>query len=418
MKEKINIIKANLTGDFEKDIQDLYTLAQDKQKELEDGIETLNAINSVIEELENTKTNEVVEEVDENNEEVEENVEESLEEASDAFDVAKQDQINSMIAELTQDLQNGDIDEALTGAEGVIAEVEELSKSDDNTKIYCSCSSDFEKSMMKYVFAGDKEVVDTPYSNDVLYTVYSDILLAKKKTKAAMDALDRAIYWNFLSRDARSKKIDLYYRRNEIVKCLDAIKKLQSISYTAQDLSECYNKYAFVFESLKDPKSAYALYVVSYYYVNDENVLAELNRLAEQNPELADMTLEEAFQLAKDNEVNVNPNNRIVGAYRNIIKDYIESGDIDFALTLVENDYAITRDEQLNEVYTSLVDLKEQQEESQEAEEVVEEEPAAEEKPKKTATKKTTAKKTATKKTTTTKKKTTKKSTKKAEDKE
>lgn len=414
MKEKINIIKANLTGDFEKDLQDLYTLAQDKQKELEDGIETLNAINSVIEELENTKTNEVVEEVDENNE----NVEESLEETSDGFDVQKQEQINSMIAELTQDLQNGDIDEALTGAEGVIAEIEELSKSDDNTKIYCSCSSDFEKSMMKYVFAGDKEVVDTPYSNDVLYTVYSDILLAKKKTKAAMDALDRAIYWNFLSRDARSKKIDLYYRRNEIVKCLDAIKKLQSISYTAQDLSECYNKYAFVFESLKDPKSAYALYVVSYYYVNDENVLAELNRLAEQNPELADMTLEEAFQLAKDNEVNVNPNNRIVGAYRNIIKDYIESGDIDFALTLVENDYAITRDEQLNEVYTSLVDLKEQQEESQEAEEVVEEEPAAEEKPKKTATKKTTAKKTATKKTTTTKKKTTKKSTKKAEDKE
>lgn len=414
MKEKINIIKANLTGDFEKDIQDLYTLAQDKQKELEDGIETLNAINSVIEELENTKTNEVVEEVDENNE----NVEESLEETSDGFDVQKQEQINSMIAELTQDLQNGDIDEALTGAEGVIAEVEELSKSDDNTKIYCSCSSDFEKSMMKYVFAGDKEVVDTPYSNDLLYIVYSDILLAKKKTKAAMDALDRAIYWNFLSRDARSKKIDLYYRRNEIVKCLDAIKKLQSISYTAQDLSECYNKYAFVFESLKDPKSAYALYVVSYYYVNDENVLAELNRLAEQNPELADMTLEEAFQLAKDNEVNVNPNNRIVGAYRNIIKDYIESGDIDFALTLVENDYAITRDEQLNEVYTSLVDLKEQQEESQETEEVVEEEPAAEEKPKKTATKKTTAKKTATKKTTTTKKKTTKKSTKKAEDKE
>ena len=429
MEEKINIIKANLTGDFEQDIQNLYILAQDKQRELEDGIETLNAINSVIEELENTKTNEVVEEIDENNEEVEENLEESLEEASDAFDVSKQDQINSMISELTQDLQNGDIDEALTGAEGIIAEVEELSKSDDDTKIYCSCSSDFEKSIMKYVFAGDKEIVDTPYSNDVLYTVYSDILLAKKKNKAAMDALDRAIYWNFLSRDARSKKIDLYYKRNEIVKCLDAIKKLQSISYTARGLSECYNKYAFVFESLKDPKSAYALYIVSYYYLNDENVLSELNRLAEQNPELADMTFEEAVQLAKDNEVNVNPNNRIIGAYRNIIKDCIENGNIDGALTLVENDYAITRDEGLNDVYAKLVDLKEQQEEAQEAEEVVEEEPVVEEKPKKSTAKKittkktttkktTTTKKAATKKTTTTKKKATRKPTKKVEDKE
>lgn len=416
MEEKINIIKTNLTGDYEQDLQNLYTLAQNKQRELEDGIETLNAINSVIEELENTKTNEVVEDdVDENNEE---NIEESLEETSDSLDAQKQEQINSMISELTQDLQNGDIDEALTGAEGIIAEVEELSKNDDDTKLYCSCSSDFEKSLMEYVFADGKEVVDTPYSNDVLYTVYSDILLAKKRNKAAMDALDRAIYWNFLNREARSKKIDLYYQRNEIVKCLDAIKKLQSISYTAHDLSECYNKYAYVFESLKDPKSAYALYIVSYYYLNDENVLAELNRLAEQTPELADMTFDEALQLAKDNEVNVNPNNRIIGAYRNIIRDCIENGNIDAAITLVENDYAITRDEGLNDVYAQLVNLKEQQdavkEELEENTETIEEKPKkATKKATSKTTKKTTTKKTTTKKATTTKKTATNETTKK-----
>ena len=416
MEEKINIIKTNLTGDYEQDLQNLYTLAQNKQRELEDGIETLNAINSVVEELENTKTNEVVEDdVDENNEE---NIEESLEETSDSLDAQKQEQINSMISELTQDLQKGDIDEALTGAEGIIAEVEELSKNDDDTKLYCSCSSDFEKSLMEYVFADGKEVVDTPYSNDVLYTVYSDILLAKKRNKAAMDALDRAIYWNFLNREARSKKIDLYYQRNEIVKCLDAIKKLQSISYTAHDLSECYNKYAYVFESLKDPKSAYALYIVSYYYLNDENVLAELNRLAEQTPELADMTFDEALQLAKDNEVNVNPNNRIIGAYRNIIRDCIENGNIDAAITLVENDYAITRDEGLNDVYAQLVNLKEQQdavkEELEENTETIEEKPKkATKKATSKTTKKTTTKKTTTKKATTTKKTATNETTKK-----
>ena len=222
------------------------------------------------------------------------------------------------------------------------------------------------------------------------------------------------------------KKIDLYFQRNEIVKCLDAIKKLQSISYTAQDLAECYNKYAYVFESLKDPKSAYALYVVSYYYLNNDDVLAQLNRLAEENPELADMTFEESVKLARDNDVNVNPNTRIISAYRKITRDYINQGSYEDAMILIENDYSITKDEALNEVYDQLVALRdavsedEQTEESTEknetAEETVEEvketpkkrtrkaaaktEEEVEEKPKKTTKRKTTAKKTTTKKAT------------------
>lgn len=409
MEEKINIIKANLSGEIDQDIENLYALAQDKQAEIEDGIETLNAINSVIEELENTKTNEVVEEEEEIQED-EENEEEVVEEDVLDDQEQKHEQINMMIAELSQDLQNGDIDEALVGAESIINEVEELSKSDDETKLYCSFSSDLEKGIIEYIFAGEKEVVATPYSNDMLYTVYSDILLSKKRMKSALDALDRAIYWNFLSREARSKKIDIYFKRNEIVKCLDAIKKLQSISYTAADLAECYNKYAYVFENLKDPKSAYALYLVSYYYLNDEDVLAQVNRLVEQNPELADMTFDEAVQLAKDNEVSVRPNTKIVSAYRNITRDYIENGNIDDALILVENDYAITRDEGLNDVYDQLLALRDSQVE-EENDEVVEEavEEVVEEKTKRKRSaaakeEEETAKKTTTKKRTTAKK--------------
>ena len=255
MEEKINIIKENLTGNYDEDIKYLSDFAEEKQKQIDDDIDTLDAINSVIKELSNTVSNEEV---------IEENNEESLGENIDVVDESKKEQIDALIAELTQDIEKGNFDDALRSAESVIAEVEDLSKSNDDNKLYCSFSTEFEKSLFEYIFAGEKEVVATPYSNDVLYTIYSDILASKKRTKAAMDALDRAIYWNFLSRSARSKKIDLYFQKNEIVKCLDAIKKLQAISYTAQDLAECYNKYAYVFESLKDPKSAYALYILSY----------------------------------------------------------------------------------------------------------------------------------------------------------
>ena len=406
MEEKINIIKENLTGNYDEDIKYLSDFAEEKQKQIDDDIDTLDAINSVIKELSNTVSNEEV---------IEENNEESLGENIDVVDESKKEQIDALIAELTQDIEKGNFDDALRSAESVIAEVEDLSKSNDDNKLYCSF--------------GEKEVVATPYSNDVLYTVYSDILASKKRTKAAMDALDRAIYWNFLSRSARSKKIDLYFQKNEIVKCLDAIKKLQAISYTAQDLAECYNKYAYVFESLKDPKSAYALYILSYFYVNSDDVLNEINRLATQNPELADMTFEEVVELAKDNEVNVSPNSKIVSAYRSITRDFIEQQRYDEALLLVQNDYSITRDEELNSVYEQLVELTHAQNEN--VEEKAEEAPkkrtrkaaakvednkeeVVNEKPKK-AVSKTTAKKTTTKKSTSTKKtSTTKKTTSKA----
>lgn len=420
MEEKINIIKENLTGNYDEDIKYLSDFAEEKQKQIDDDIDTLDAINSVIKELSNTVSNEEV---------IEENNEESLGENIDVVDESKKEQIDALIAELTQDIEKGNFDDALRSAESVIAEVEDLSKSNEDNKLYCSFSTEFEKSLFEYIFAGEKEVVATPYSNDVLYTVYSDILASKKRTKAAMDALDRAIYWNFLSRSARSKKIDLYFQKNEIVKCLDAIKKLQAISYTAQDLAECYNKYAYVFESLKDPKSAYALYILSYFYVNSDDVLNEINRLATQNPELADMTFEEVVELAKDNEVNVRPNSKIVSAYRSITRDFIEQQRYDEALLLVQNDYSITRDEELNSVYEQLVELTHAQNEN--VEEKAEEAPkkrtrkaaakvednkeeVVNEKPKK-AVSKTTAKKTTTKKSTSTKKtSTTKKTTSKA----
>jgi len=410
MEEKINIIKENLTGNHEVDLNYLYSFAKEKRELIDDEIDTLSAINSVIEELENTVSNEEV------------NKEADVANSEDLVEVdeKKKEQIDAMIAELNQDLEEGNLDKALTSSQNVINEVEELSKTDDETKIHCSFTSNFEKNIFEYIFAGEKQVIITPYSNDVLYTIYADILVSKKRYKAALDALDRAIYWNFLSRTARSKKIDLYFQRNEIVKCLDAIKKLQSISYTAQDLAECYNKYAYVFESLKDPKSAYALYVVSYYYLNNDDVLAQLNRLAEENPELADMTFEEAVKLARDNEVNVNPNTRIISAYRKITRDYINQGSYEDAMILIENDYSITKDEALNEVYDQLVALSETSKENSKEEEIVEDteevveevketpkkrtrkaaaktEEEPQEKPKKT-TRKTTTKKTTTKK--------------------
>lgn len=364
MEERINLIKKNLTGNYNEDVEYLTTLYSAQSRVLEDTVATIEAINIVLEEI--TKKQEIAEEKEEiTKEEIEEDnrVEEKAEDVKKEQELQEdtrtdeEKEIDALIAELTSNIDNESDEEALASIEKIIPKIEAISKAEDENVIYCSFSSDFEKMIFENIFGGEKQVKDTPYANDVVYTLYSDLLLKKKKRKAAMDALDRAIYWNFLNREAREKKIDLYYSKQEIVKCLDTIKKLQMISYTAQDIASCYNKYAFIFNSLKDSKSAYALYRLSYSYYQDENVLKMITQIEETNPTYKDIPADDLINLAKENEVEIGPNANIIRAHRNITTKLIEAGAIQEAKLMIENDYAMTKDEAIAKIYNQLNEL-------------------------------------------------------------
>lgn len=364
MEERINLIKKNLTGNYNEDVEYLTTLYSAQSRVLEDTVATIEAINIVLEEI--TKKQEIAEEKEKTTKEkIEEDnrVEEKAEDVKKELELQEdtrtdeEKEIDALIAELTSNIDNESDEEALASIEKIIPKIEAISKAEDENVIYCSFSSDFEKMIFENIFGGEKQVKDTPYANDVVYTLYSDLLLKKKKRKAAMDALDRAIYWNFLNREAREKKIDLYYSKQEIVKCLDTIKKLQMISYTAQDIASCYNKYAFIFNSLKDSKSAYALYRLSYSYYQDENVLKMITQIEETNPTYKDIPADDLINLAKENEVEIGPNANIIRAHRNITTKLIEAGAIQEAKLMIENDYAMTKDEAIAKIYNQLNEL-------------------------------------------------------------
>lgn len=420
MEERINLIKKNLTGNYNEDVEYLTTLYSAQSRVLEDTVATIEAINTVLEEI--TKEQEIAVEKEEiTKEEIEEDnrVEEKAEDVKKEQELQEdtrtdeEKEIDALIAELTSNIDNESDEEALASIEKIIPKIEAISKAEDENVIYCSFSSDFEKMIFENIFGGEKQVKDTPYANDVVYTLYSDLLLKKKKRKAAMDALDRAIYWNFLNREAREKKIDLYYSKQEIVKCLDTIKKLQMISYTAQDIASCYNKYAFIFNSLKDSKSAYALYRLSYSYYQDENVLKMITQIEETNPTYKDIPADDLINLAKENEVEIGPNANIIRAHRNITTKLIEAGAIQEAKLMIENDYAMTKDEAIAKIYNQLNELDNSVEEnSNEEKEDHQEEKKVAKKTTKSTTKSVKKDETAKKeKKATTTKKTTKKAT-------
>lgn len=342
MEEKIQVIKKNLTGNYKKDVEFLNSLYDEENKIIEDAKATIEAINIVVQEIEN-KNNEIKVEDENNTEEIEEKTKEEQE-------------IDKMIDELFDHLDNESDEEAIKSIEEIIPKIESLTKSDDNI-LYCSFKSELEKVLFTKIFAGEKQVEQTPYANDTIYIIYSDLLLKKKRKTEAMNALDRAIYWNFLSREARERKLDIYLSKKEIVKYLENVKLLQMISYTPQDIADCYNKYGYVFNELKDSKSAYAMYRLSYSYFINENVAKLIEAFEQLDPSLKEMSADDILNLAEDNDVLIGANNKIIKAEREIASDLISNGLIEQAKALLQNDYAMTSDEEIANIYNRLIEL-------------------------------------------------------------
>ena len=342
MEEKIQVIKKNLTGNYKKDVEFLNSLYDEENKIIEDAKATIEAINIVVQEIEN-KNNEIKVEDENNTEEIEEKTKEEQE-------------IDKMIDELFDHLDNESDEEAIKSIEDIVPKIESLTKSDDNI-LYCSFKSELEKILFTKIFAGEKQVEQTPYANDTIYIIYSDLLLKKKRKTEAMNALDRAIYWNFLSREARERKLDIYLSKKEIVKYLENVKLLQMISYTPQDIADCYNKYGYVFNELKDPKSAYAMYRLSYSYFINENVAKLIEAFEQLDPSLKEMSADDILNLAEDNDVLIGANNKIIKAEREIASDLISNGLIEQAKALLQNDYAMTSDEEIANIYNRLIEL-------------------------------------------------------------
>ena len=377
MEEKIQVIKNNLTGDYKKDVEFLNSLYDEENKVIEDAKATIEAINIVVQEIEN-RNNEIQTEDKNNTQETEEKTKEEQE-------------IDNMIDELFDHLDNESDEEAIKSIEEIVPKIESLTKSDDNI-LYCSFKSELEKILFTKIFAGEKQVEQTPYANDTIYIIYADLLLKKKRKTEAMNALDRAIYWNFLSREARERKLDIYLSKKEIVKYLENVKLLQMISYIPQDIADCYNKYGYVFNELKDPKSAYAMYRLSYSYFINENVAKLIEAFEQLDPSLKEMSADDILNLAEDNDVLIGANNKIIKAEREIASDLISNGLIEQAKALLQNDYAMTSDEEIANIYNRLIELDKTN--SSEVKEEKKQENVKKKTTTKTGTKKTTSKST------------------------
>ena len=390
MESKVDIIKGQLTGDVQKDVELLQNLYNECNLVIEDAHTTIEAIGIVLEELKQTEEKTEIE--------VEENVENNEE---------QREEIDAMIETMIANFSSENNDIAIEEVENIIDRLENLTKSEEN-KIYCSFNSDYEKILFYEIFADEKEVESTPYSNDTIYRIYADLLISKDRKNDALKALDRAIFWNFLNRDARKDKLNIYLERKEYLKYIETIKSIQNISYTPEDIADCYNEFAFIFKELNDLKSSYSMYRISYTFFENESVDNVLKSFETVDETLKEMTEDEIIDYAEKNSVYIGANKKIIAAQRNMVSRLIDNEMYEAAKIILENDYGLTLDDETAELYKKILEMEELQN-AEIIEEVEEKKPIK----KKTTTKKTTTitKKPAstTKKKSTTAKKTAKK---------
>lgn len=367
MEKILDLIRNNLTGNYDEDVEFLNSLYEEENKIIENANATIEAINIVAQEIENEK--EENQEIDDTKEdEVEENSnEESEEEEAELSEeelearAKQEEEIDGMIDDLFTKMDEENHKDLLPDLENIITKIESLSNTSNEKEIHCSFSNDIERMIFEKIFAGDKKIVVTPYKNDVLYILYADMLLEKKRKTAALDALNRAIYWNFLNREAREKKLEILHSKNQIVKYLENLKVLQQISYTTEDLAHVYNLYAKIFDELKDKKAAYGMYKISNYYYPSEEIEELIYTYEDANPEYKELTDDDIINHLTDNEVQVGPSQKIIKAHREITTEFINEGRFEDAMIMLENDYSLTQDEQIANVYNQIAAVLEQE---------------------------------------------------------
>ena len=82
-----------------------------------------------------------------------------------------------------------------------------------------------------------------------------------------------------------------------------------------------------------------------------------ITQIEETNPTYKDIPADDLINLAKENEVEIGPNANIIRAHRNITTKLIEAGAIQEAKLMIENDYAMTKDEAIAKIYNQLNEL-------------------------------------------------------------
>ena len=153
MEERINLIKKSLKGDRKEDIAFLNAMLATQNRIVDESLATIEAINTVLKEI--------------NEENIKNDVEENTEDVTEDSDIVQEDEnkepqeekspeeieIDNLIDELTNNLDKEDVDEALKSIEEIIPRIENISKTDDENVLYCSFSSDFEKMIFENIFA-------------------------------------------------------------------------------------------------------------------------------------------------------------------------------------------------------------------------------------------------------------------------
>lgn len=202
--------------------------------------------------------------------------------------------------------------------------------------------NDFEEKIFEKYFTVKRESRGIPFNVPIfmLYHYYAYFLVEQNRMDEAEKYLKIGLEYNPVSPQLLFELIDIYKKKGDWDNMNPYIESAFKYAYTPDAMARIYRDLGYYYVELQKLDVAAALYIYSLKYEQTEQAYAELEYIKNLGQDI-EITIEEAQQTLKDNNIQLVANPFIVEEFRKRGDKFAENEDLENALEMYTMAYIL-----------------------------------------------------------------------------
>ncbi len=239
----------------------------------------------------------------------------------------------SLLESVEEDLNNQRFEEAFIKLDNYMKE--ERRYVPDEEVEYHVFRNDFEEMLFEKYFTVKKELRGIPFNVPIfmLYHYYAFLLIEQNRYDEAEKYLKMGLEYNPVSLHLMFELIDLYKKKGEWDNMNKLIQDAFTYSYTPDSIARIYRDLGYYYVEIEKPEIAAALYIYSIKFEQTQQAYTELEYIKNMGQNI-DITMEEAQQIVRDQNIPVVANPFIVKEFRERGDKFSEDENLEAALEM------------------------------------------------------------------------------------
>ena len=264
--------------------------------------------------------------------------------------------IENIIEEAEFQMYKNNFNKALEIMEPLIKSLDEKDGYKDDTVSEYHCFDNiFEEIIYKEIFKPTKEVRHIPENYTEAYFKYGIILFELKKYDEAKKVLEKANKYNPISTDVLFELSEIYKMNKDWNEYLRINNDCLKYAYSSKSLARCYRNYGFYFVEICNYEIATALFCLSMNYEQSKTAQSELLYITGKTGEPPKLPeLEDVVELLKKHDIQLGPNELVVGMAFSLGKVAQKNGNDQMAKYFYGIAYDLTNSQEIKSILDSI----------------------------------------------------------------